>query len=90
MIRYIIKQKATGKFLKRTKGYGVRNEWVDSIDDCTLITTGSAASQIAGRFCEPGICFRFASQSWRNYPVEVIKVDVLLIPHGTQPFMKNV
>jgi hypothetical protein len=61
---------------------------VQSVDDSTLITTKSAASQIAKRFLdksEPPYRFKFANQSWRDYPVRVIEVEVLLYRAGTQP-----
>lgn len=86
MIRYIIKDKASGQFLKRTKSYGVCNRWVANIDDATLITTGSAASQIASKFCN-GKSYYQSAVSYSNYPVEVIKVGVLLYPEGKQPFV---
>ena len=95
MIRYIIRDKKTGKFLKRTKSYGVSNTWVDSADDATLITTASAASQIATQFCgrdqyNRQIKYRVRRVSYTNYPVEVIPVQVLLIPKGIQPFVDGV
>lgn len=89
MIRYIIKNKETGKYLKRTRSYGITSSWVEKVSDATLITTASAASQIAGRFCKGDPAsgkFRIRSQSWKNWPVEVIAVSVLLFPVGAQPF----
>jgi hypothetical protein len=86
MHRYIIRDKKTGKYLRRTKSYGIRSDWVD-IDNATLITTGSAASQIATYFCPDGE--RYRHYRYRDHlPVEVIKVQILLIPEGTQPFIK--
>lgn len=94
MIRYIIRNKNTGKFLRRTKGYGVRNVWVVSADDATLITSGSAASQIAQRFDNLPHNQRYTARRNEMYPsrysVEVIKVGVLIYPANVQPFMDGV
>ena len=94
MIRYIIRNKNTGKFLRRTKGCGVYNQWVVSADDATLITTGSAASQIAQRFDNLPYNRRYTARRSEMYPslysVEVIKVGVLIYPANVQPFMDGV
>ena len=94
MIRYIIQQRETGKFLKRVKsGYGIRSTWVDSADDATLITTGSAATIIARQFCVKMGGYPFTLSNSRimpgQYPVKVIKVQCLLIPEGIQPFVNG-
>lgn len=91
MIRYIVKQKSTGKYLRRvTVGGSKESTWVD-VDNATLITTASAATVVAQQFCDNAKLprFRFKRQH-PDHPVEVIKVAILLIPAGTQPFLKNV
>jgi hypothetical protein len=95
MIKYIIRNKETGKFLRRTKSYGVHNEWVTSADDATLINSGSAASQIAQRFDKDlPHSQRYTARRGALYPsrysVEVIKVGVLIYPASVQPFMDGV
>ena len=48
MIRYIIIDHKTERFLKRVTKYGSakRNSWVENSDEATLLTTGSAASAV--------------------------------------------
>lgn len=95
MIRYIIRNKKTGKYLRRVKGCGsTYNSWVTSIDDATLITSGSAASQIAQRFDDLPYSQRFIARRAALFPerysVEVIKAGILLYPIGAQPFIDGV
>ena len=77
MKRFIIKHKQTGKYVKRASG---AYSWVKSADDATLLTTASAASRVAARFCE-GRYYR-----WRDNTVEIIPVSVILVPENSQPF----
>ncbi len=95
MIRYLIRNKQIGKWLKRTKSWRVNNTWVSSADDATLITSPSAASQIAQSFDRHlDYSQRFTASRSRTFPdrysVEVVKVNVLLIPQGLQPFLDGV
>lgn len=96
MIRYLIRDKKTGNFLRRVKSaYGTQSSWVSNADDATLITTSSAASQLATKFCGFDSYGRVNSYRknracYKDYPVEVIEVQCLLIPIGCQPFVQGV
>ena len=100
MKRFIIRRKEDGKFLKRVATYGNRksNYWVDSADECTLITTSSAATCIMNNMNkhedwpqENGRRQRYYSRTWRkDFPFEVIEVGVLIYPSNSQPFMTGV
>ena len=100
MKRFIIKRKADGKFLKRTSSFGNRktNSWVNSADECTLITTASAATCVMNTFSHaagwPTDCGKKVRYSkfnvFRNFPFEVVEVGVLLYPSNSQPFMTGV
>lgn len=95
MIRYMIRNKKTGKWLKRTKSWRVNNAWVSSADDATLIASPSAATMIAQGF-DKHLERHQRLTKWRAksfpelYSVEVVKVSVLLVPHGLQPFIDGV
>lgn len=90
MKRYIIQDNTTKKYLKRTKsGYSTRSSWMVSVDDATLITTASAASQIATQFCK-GASYRRNRHATKSLPVRVIDVEILIYPAGVQPFMDGV
>ena len=90
MIRYIIQNKETGKYLKRAKnGWKTVSSWVPSVNDATLITNCSAASQIASQFCN-GKSYRRRSYLVNSLPVKVIEVGVLLFHADLQPFMDGV
>lgn len=92
MIRYIIRNTKTGEYLYRVLSSPKRNRWVKSADNASLITTASAASMIAGKLISTmtGKRTRYRKHmvAASNYPVEVIKVNVILIPEGQQPFFK--
>lgn len=88
MIRYIIRNKKTGEYLYRTStSCGKRNKWVAGADNATLLTTKSAASIVAGNLSVSlGSTKNTYSYGYPDCPVEVIKVNVILIPVGSQPF----
>lgn len=92
MIRYIIRNTKTGEYLYRVLSSSRRNRWVKSADDASLITTASAASAVASNLITQMTGKRTRYSKWMvphaNYPVEIIKVGVILIPDGTQPFLK--
>lgn len=91
MIRYLIRNKKTDKWLYRTKGYGTHNSWVDSVDNASLITTSSAATLIVQKLDPKPRHERYTASRGRTFPsrydLEVVKVNGLLVPEGVQPFM---
>lgn len=92
MIRFLIRNTKTGEYLYRASTVsGKDNRWVKGADNATLITTKSAATTIAGNLITKMTGKKTRIYSWREpgfYPVEIIKVGVILIPDGTQPFLK--
>lgn len=81
MKRFIIKHNKTGEYMRRASG---SYSWVKSADDATLLTTASAASRVAARFCE-GRYYRWHSGN----EVTVIEATVILIPDNSQPFFPS-
>lgn len=90
MIRYVIRNTKTGEYLYRVLSSSKRNRWVKSADDASLITTASAASTVASNIITQMTGKRTRYSKWlaSHYPVEIIKVGVILIPDGTQPFLR--
>lgn len=94
MIRYIIRNTQTGEYLYRVTSSSKRkrNRWVKGADNASLITTSSAASFIAGdlisKMTGKNTRYRKHLAQHAKYPVEVIKVNCILIPDGQQPFFK--
>lgn len=98
MKRFIIRRKADGAFLRRVASYGNKKtvRWVKSADDCTLITTSSAATCIMNGMkhdpawpkVERGRIPKYYSRTYRqDFPFEVIDVEIILYRAGTQPFI---
>ena len=93
MIYYLIRNKKTGKYVKRTKSYGVHNDYVDSADQASLIRSGSAASMIVQNLdSHIPRSERYLSRraAWYRGDHEVVTVGVLIYPAGAQPFIDGV
>lgn len=93
MIYYLIRNKKTGKYVKRTKSCGVRSEYVDSADQASLIRSGSAATLIVqnlDRHIPPRERYLSRRAAWYRGDHEVITVGVLIYPAGAQPFIDGV
>ncbi len=90
MVRFIVRNKATGKYFKKT-AFGGKSQpkWVSSADDATLITTSTAAT-FATRHVDGEYSACFARLFPTKFSVEVIKVGVLIFPIGVQPFIDGV
>jgi hypothetical protein len=91
MIRFLIRNTKTGEYLYRVTSSSKRNRWVKGADNASLITTASAASTVASNLIMNMTGKRTRYSKWMpagTYPVEIIKVGVILIPDGTQPFLK--
>lgn len=78
-MNYIIKQKASGKFLKVIKSKNqTTDEWVDDKSEATCFTDLVSASKESARLCGtdvPGNELKFSSGEavgTINYPVKII------------------
>lgn len=91
---YLIRNKSTGKFVYRTAGAGrTRYSYVDGAGDASLIRTGSAATLIVQNLDRDMTgSRRYLARRAEFYAGahEVIKVNVLIFPVGTQPFIDGV
>lgn len=93
MIYYLIQNKKTGKYVKRTKSYGIRTEYVDTADQASLIRSSSAATLIVQNLDSDiphSERYRSRRASWYRGDHQVIPVGVLIFPVGTQPFIDGV
>ena len=87
---YLIRNKNTGKFVYRTKGHSF---YVNSAGEASLIRSGSAATLIIQRLDRNMTgSNRYLTRRARWYAGdhEVVKVNVLIFPVGTQPFIDGV
>jgi hypothetical protein len=94
MKRYVIQNKETKEYLKRVKGCrGMRNRWVKSPDDVTLLTSLSSVTFIIRNLDFNSQSEYSARRARRNpdaFKYKCIEVGVLIYPINKQPFIDGV
>lgn len=89
---YLIRNKKTGRYVRRTSGSSYPT-YVESAGDASLIRSGSAATLVIQNLDrnQTGTNRYLARRaSWYQGDHEAIKVNVLIFPVNTQPFIDGV
>ena len=90
---YLIRNKKTGKFVKRSKGCGCTTNTYVNAADATLVRSPSAATmivQLLDRHVPRNMRYLARRADRYTGDHEIVKVGVMVYPVGTQPFIDGV